>query len=115
VLQRILTVLVTIPIGLLLVTIAVINRHPAQLVLDPFRPDNPAVSLSLPFYAFLFASLIAGVIAGGVAVWVRQGRWRNSARTRGRELHRWRAEADRLARERDEQLVRSKELLTVDR
>lgn len=112
-LNRIFTVLVMVPLGLLLVAIAVINRHEVQLVLDPFRPKDPLFALSLPFYAYLIGCLFLGVAAGGLAVWFSQGHWRRSARTQGRDARRWRAEADRLVRERDDQVSRSKELLTA--
>lgn len=84
-----------------LVTLAVANRHAVRLVLDPFDPLDPVLALELPFYGFLFAMLIAGVILGGIATWMSQSRWRKLARARGQDAARWRAEAERLTRERD--------------
>jgi hypothetical protein len=101
VLKRILSLLVLFPLGALLVAIAVANRHPVALILDPFRPDNPALSVELPFYAYLIGALVVGVILGGAATWFGQSRWRQTARTQGKRAARWQAEADRLARERD--------------
>jgi uncharacterized integral membrane protein len=103
VLRRIVWLLIAFPAGLLLVTLAVANRHDVRLTLDPFRPEAPVLSLVLPFYAYLFGALLIGVALGGVAMWVSQGRWRRSARVQGRDAARWRAEADRLTRERDAQ------------
>jgi len=91
-----------LPAALALLTLAVINRHSVTLVLDPFRPEAPLLSLVLPFYAFLFACLLIGILIGGATVWLAQARWRRSARRRAREAQRWRAEAGRLARERGE-------------
>ena len=68
--------------------------------LDPFRPEAPALAVDGPFYVFLFAALIAGVVLGGWATWMSQGHWRKSARHRAQDAVRWRSEADRLARER---------------
>lgn len=48
-LRRILSLLVAFPLGAALVAIAVSNRHPVQLILDPFRPETPALSVELPF------------------------------------------------------------------
>jgi len=96
-----------------MIVVAVVNRHEVQLILDPFRPKNPALALSLPFYVYLFGCLFLGVLAGGTAVWFNQGRWRKSARTYGRHARRWQAEADRLARERDEQVAREKKLISA--
>jgi hypothetical protein len=101
VLRRIVWILIALPAGLLLITLAVVNRHEVRLVLDPFQPDSPVVSLMLPFYAYLMATLVLGVVLGGVATWLSQGRWRRSARVQGRSAARWQAEADRLTRERD--------------
>ena len=83
-----------------LLSLAVANRHPAKLVLDPFNPENPVLSIeTIPFYAYLFAMLIIGVILGGFATWIGQGKWRHAADVRTREAIRWRAEAERLTRE----------------
>jgi hypothetical protein len=101
VLRRIGWLLIAFPAGLLLVTLAVVNRHDVRLVLDPFRPETPVLSLVLPFYAYLFGTLLIGVVLGGTAMWLSQSRWRRSARLQGRAAARWHAEADRLTRERD--------------
>ena len=103
-LKRILGVLVAFPAFLLLVTLAVTNKHPVQLKLDPFRPDAPVIALEAPFFYFLLGALILGVALGGVSTWLTQSHWRRSARTRAQDAMRWRSEADRLARERDASL-----------
>jgi uncharacterized integral membrane protein len=101
VLRRILWLLIAFPAALLLITLAVVNRHEVRLVLDPFRPEAPLLSLVLPFYAYLLAALLLGVLLGGAAMWMSQSRWRRNARSQGRAAARWHAEADRLTRERD--------------
>lgn len=101
VLKRIFAILIAFPIAAVLVALAVANRHPVQLVLDPFRPDSPAIALVLPFYAYLFGALALGILAGGVAVWRSQSHWRHTARSKSQEARRWQSEADRLTRERD--------------
>jgi hypothetical protein len=113
-LRRIVWLLIALPAGLLLVTLAVVNRHEVRLVLDPFQPDTPVLSLALPFYVYLFGTLLLGVVLGGTAVWLTQGRWRRSARVHGKSAVRWRAEVDRLTRERDAQTaVRPKQLAAL--
>jgi hypothetical protein len=94
--------LVAFPAAAILVTLAVANRHAVRLVLDPFRPDKPVLWLELPFYAYLLIALVLGVALGGTATWMTQSRWRRTARRRAQEALRWQAEADRLARERDQ-------------
>jgi hypothetical protein len=101
----------TLPTAIVLITLAVSNRHAVRLILDPFRPDDPVLSLLLPLYAYMFGALIIGVIIGGSAAWMTQGRWRRVARRRAQEAARWQAEADRLSRERGPPLVASAELV----
>lgn len=101
-LRRALLLMVAVPAAVLLIALAIANRHAVQLVLDPFDPARPMLSLVLPFYAYLFAALLAGVVLGGAAAWFGQARWRRAARVRSREAMRWQSEADRLTRERDQ-------------
>ena len=100
-LKRITSLLVALPVAIVLITLAIANRHAVTFVLDPFHPEDPQVSLSLPFYVYLFGMLIAGVVLGGLATWMTQGHWRRAARTRAHEAKRWQSEANRLIRERD--------------
>ena len=73
-LRRVLSLLVALPISILLVTLAVTNRHDVRLVLDPFRPDDPVLSLVLPLYVYLLGTLLIGIIIGGIATWMAQAR-----------------------------------------
>src|SRR5262245_9701923 len=93
--------LVVLPVVIVLVALGVANDHDVRLGLDPFRPADPVLSLVLPFYAWLLAALIIGVVVGGTATWLTQAGWRRSARSRDTEARRWQAEADRLRRERE--------------
>ena len=92
--------LLAVPAAVILLTLAVINRHAVRLVLDPFRPDEPVLFVVLAFYAYLIGALLIGIVVGGLGVWLGQARWRRSARRQGAEVQRWRAEANRLERER---------------
>jgi uncharacterized integral membrane protein len=100
-LRRALKYLLALPVAIILITLAVINRHGVPLVLDPFRPEAPVLSVLLPFYVYLFGMLLIGIAIGGAAVWLTQARWRRTARRRAAEAQRWQAEAGRLARERE--------------
>ena len=100
-LKRMFGLIVSFLAAIVLVSIAVANRHSVALVLDPFRPEAPALQIVLPFYAHFIGALITGVLLGGVATWVTQGRWRRSSRKGVEDAKRWRTEADRLMRERD--------------
>lgn len=112
--RRLLGLVITIPVGILLVALAIANRHKVPLILDPFQPDQPLMTVELPFFVYLFAALVAGVILGGLATWFSQGRYRKTARFETREAAKWRQEADRLTRERDDEVAsRQKLLLTA--
>ena len=114
-LRRFVWILVAFPVAVLLLTLAVANRHGVRLVLDPFRSDEPVLFLVLPFYAYLFGVLLVGIVIGGLAVWMTQARWRRAARRRAAEAQRWRAEADRLSRERQAQVATGRQLAPVNR
>ncbi|MCL8380798.1 MULTISPECIES: lipopolysaccharide assembly protein LapA domain-containing protein [Xanthobacter] len=93
--SRFLSILIGLPLAILAIALAVANRKPVVLSLDPFAPDHPALSVTLPLFAIIFAAVIVGVIAGGVVTWARQGRYRREARAARREHKR--AEAARPA------------------
>ena len=104
-----------VPVAIVLLTLAVINRHGVRLVLDPFRPEEPVLFLVLPFYVYLIGMLVIGIVIGGIATWVTQARWRRSARRRGAEAQRWQAEADRLGRERQAAVAADRQLAAANR
>ena len=111
---RIITMLLAFASAFVLVALALANRHWVTLKLDPFNPDNPVVYVPLPFYLFLFGAIIVGVILGGIATWMSQGKWRYTARQRTQEAMRWKAEAERLSRERDETVTAARRLVAAD-
>jgi len=94
-LKRFLSLLVAIPVGIIVVVLAVANRHMVTLSLDPFAPATPAVSVTLPFFVFLFSALLIGILLGGFAAWLKQGRWRREAREKRYEAAQLRNEAER--------------------
>lgn len=114
-LRRLVSLLIAFPLGIALVAIALSNRHGVNLVLDPFNPETPALSVTLPFYAYLIGALVVGVILGGLATWLGQSRWRRTARVQGQRAQRFEAEADRLTREREADVSRSKQLALAGR
>jgi uncharacterized integral membrane protein len=100
--SRILWWIVGVPVGIVLVTLAVANRKSVTVSLDPFQPDAPALSFDMPLFLVFFIVLMIGVVLGGAAVWLNQGRHRRAER-------RWREEADRLRWERERNQQREKE------
>jgi len=83
---RFLNIVIFIPLGIVLVALAVANRATVPFTIDPFNPGNPGLTVQLPFFVFLFAALALGLLIGSAVTWVRQGRYRRQARDRGNEL-----------------------------
>jgi uncharacterized integral membrane protein len=115
VLRRLVSLLIAFPLGVILVALAVSNRHPVQLILDPFKPESPALALELPFYAYILGALVLGVVLGGVATWMSQSRWRRTARVQGQRAQRFEAEADRLTRQKEADVPNTKQLAVAGR
>ncbi|MBB4374936.1 putative integral membrane protein [Bradyrhizobium sp. cir1] len=78
--RKFLTALIVIPLGLILATFAVANRHFVTVSFDPFISDDPSFSVTMPLFLLLILVAALGVVAGGCAVWFGQRRWRRAAR-----------------------------------
>lgn len=96
-LRKIIAALVLVPLAVVIVGFAVANRRSVTLSLDPFSASAPAAALTLPLFALVISALIAGAIAGGIAAWLGQGRWRRRARHHEREANELRAKLAALA------------------
>ena len=84
-------------IAVVLLPLAVTNRHTVSLSLNPFDPQDPRLTIpDIPLFWVIFASLLIGIILGGFGAWARQGRWRKEARVKRREADKWHKEADQL-------------------
>jgi uncharacterized integral membrane protein len=97
--RKTVTVLVLVPLGLLIVLFAVANRQKVAISLDPFSSDAPVFTANLPLFLVILGTLIAGVMIGGGASWLRQARWRRRARRLEFEAKRLRVENEQLKRE----------------
>jgi uncharacterized integral membrane protein len=73
-----------LPIGAFAVVVAVNNRTPISLVLDPTQKQL-LPTIDLPLYMLLFGFFIAGMLLGGFLVWLKQSVWRKKARDFERE------------------------------
>jgi hypothetical protein len=90
--RRFVSLFVLLPLAVAIVVISVANRGPATFSLDPFAAASPALSVTLPLFVLLFATLVIGILVGGIATWFGQGKWRRAARAE-------RAHAARLKRD----------------
>lgn len=84
-------------IAVVVIALAVTNRHTVSLSLNPFDPQDPRLTITdIPLFWVMFASLCVGVVVGGLGAWAKQGRWRKEARVKRREADKWHKEADQL-------------------
>lgn len=95
--KRAVQLVILIPIAIVVIALSVANRHEVVFSVDPFNAEDPAFAFELPLYWLLFAAAAIGVILGGVATWMRQGRWRRAARRDHAEMERLRRDRERIA------------------
>jgi uncharacterized integral membrane protein len=93
--RKVVSLVVFLPLGVALIVLAVANRAPVSLALNPFDPADRALSISAPLFVFLILSLMLGVLLGAIVTWFTQGKHRKKARNQSRMAQQWQAEADR--------------------
>jgi hypothetical protein len=86
---------ILLPLAIVVVTLSVANRVPVTFSLDPVH-EVPWLSITAPFFVFLFAALGLGIIFGGVAAWIGQAKWRRAARAERVNAARLKTEAESL-------------------
>ena len=97
-LRRIVTALILVPLTIIAISLAVANRQSVVVSFDPFDQAHPALTRALPLYLLMLVLLIGGVVVGGIAAWIRQGKWRRAARRADAQARELRAEVERLKR-----------------
>lgn len=93
---RFLKGLVLLPVAVVVVALAVANRDMVRLSFDPFSPEMPVFSVTLPLYAILFLAVAVGVLLGGCGAWLGQSSTRRTSAERRREIRRLEGETARL-------------------
>jgi uncharacterized integral membrane protein len=94
--RRLFALLIIIPFAIILVLLAVANRDAVRLSLDPFNRELPALSFTAPLFVFLLLAMMVGVVLGGIATWLRQGRHRRLERQYRKDAERYRGETEQL-------------------
>ncbi len=89
--------LLVVPLGVVLVALAVANRAAVPLILDPFGGSDASLAIEAPLFLFLLGAFALGVALGGFATWLGQAKWRRDAR----EASAWRRRSGRLEKELD--------------
>ena len=77
--RRFVTLFILVPLAIVVVVLSVANRTRVDFSLDPFG-FAPSLSMTAPLFFFLFAALALGILLGGIAAWIGQGKWRRAAR-----------------------------------
>ncbi|MCO5091602.1 LapA family protein [Bosea sp. (in: a-proteobacteria)] len=88
--------LVLVPVALVIVLFSVANRGSVRVSLDPFSRDLPMLSYEAPLFAVVLAAIAVGVLIGGLASWLAQGKHRKAARRSRRESEALRSETRAL-------------------
>jgi uncharacterized integral membrane protein len=83
-LRKIIAIVILLPLAIVMIAFAVANRQIVTVSLDPFGGSDSG--LSLPLFVLIILLLIIGVLIGGLAAWVRQGKWRGAALRAERQL-----------------------------
>jgi uncharacterized integral membrane protein len=97
--RKLVSALVLVPLAIVLIAFAVANRESILVSLDPFDQANPALSIRLPLFVLILIVVIAAVILGGIAAWLRQSKWRRAARQAQAQVRELRAQLDVLERQ----------------
>ncbi|WOJ89157.1 lipopolysaccharide assembly protein LapA domain-containing protein [Methylocapsa polymorpha] len=97
--MRFLKLLLLLPVVLGVLAIALANRQLVMVSFDPFAAaeGHPGPQIAAPLYLVLLVSVMVGVVIGGVATWIEQGRHRRAARRAIAEARRLTAEATRFS------------------
>jgi uncharacterized integral membrane protein len=98
VLRKIVTALIVVPLAVVIIAFAVANRQTVTVSFDPFSSASPAYAVTLPLFAVVLMVLILGVVVGGVAAWIRQSKWRRTARKLDGEVRALRDEMETIRR-----------------
>lgn len=93
---RLLKLALLLPIAAVIVVLAVSNRQPVTLSLDPFGRGLIDLKVTLPLFAALLAATMLGVLLGGIASWLLQARHRRMERAWRREAEKLKADKERL-------------------
>jgi uncharacterized integral membrane protein len=91
--------LILLPVFLIVIAFAIANRRAVIVNFDPFDLDTPAVALEMPLFLVVFIAMLAGLLIGGLADWIAQGRHRRTARREKRHARKLEREVEKRREE----------------
>ncbi len=84
--RRLLRWVLGLPSLVVLLLFALANRQQVRVSFDPLAGSEPLLALEVPLWLVFFAGVLVGLLAGGIATWLRQSKWRRQARHYQHEL-----------------------------
>lgn len=93
--KKLINIIILVPIGVVLIVLCVANRQSVSMALNPFNAEDKVLSVTAPFFVYIFIAFIVGLVLGSLATWFSQHKYRKTAKAKKREAAQWRAEADR--------------------
>ena len=66
------TLLIVLPVGVIAAILALANRAPVTFSINPFDPDDPLLSVTLPLFVFVFLAFFLGTLVGGATVGLKR-------------------------------------------
>jgi uncharacterized integral membrane protein len=91
--------LILLPVAIVAILLAVANRAPVTVSLDPFSKGSPEISFALPLFALIFAAIALGILIGGSAAWLAQAKHRRAERRFRREARHLRSQTEQMRSE----------------
>ena len=83
--KKLFNFIILLPLAIVLIILCVANRQSITLALNPFQPSDTVLAFTAPFFVFLFAALILGVVLGSFVTWVSQSSYRTLAKRKVKE------------------------------
>ena len=94
--MRFLKLLFLLPLVVAGLAVALANRQLVTVFFDPFaHGEASGLQITAPFFLVFFVSVMLGVVIGGFATWLEQGKYRRAARQARAEVKRLTAETAR--------------------
>ena len=96
--KRFLRLLFLVPLALGAMAVAVANRHPVIIYLDPIAGPAPeGTQITVQLFVVIGVAIMVGVIFGSVVTYLEQGKYRRAARRARTEVVSLRADVARLS------------------
>ena len=94
--RKLVNLLFLLPLAVVLIVLSVANRQDIVFSLDPFNSTDPALAVTMPFFVFIFAALLIGIVVGWTASWWGQRKYRQELRSKRSEVERYRRQNENL-------------------